>query len=140
MKKYIIFLVLAIVLFIIFWNSSKQNYAVEIGESEKFTTEEIKEGVTLAAKKLKSIKGASIIKIYYDEQKANEQVDSYLTDGGGSEKNLKKENVLVLYSDFHTDRRAIEQGLNDNFTYRDWNCILVRKDKNDKWHFVDWGY
>lgn len=138
MKKFIFFGL--VVLLLAACSLIEDKYDVEIGASDKFSEDEIQDAIDVAAKKLNGIKGADIKKIYYDEEKSNFQTEIYLTEGSGSETDYTKDNIIVLYSDFKTDKHGIEEGFDENETVTDWNVILARKDKNSKWKVQDWGY
>ena len=68
------------------------------------------------------------------------QVDSYLADGRGKVNGAKKENVIVLYSDFYVDSSGGDGSFTPSVIYTDWNWILIRDNDYDNWRIDDWGY
>jgi len=114
--------------------------AVSIEESDKFTEEEINKAIKAVKRKFKEFNGSEMTKLWYSEEDSNEAIESYLHYGGGSEGTVREENIIVLLSNFHVDSTGAEEGFNPNTTYMDWNWILVRDGKADKWRVEDWGY
>jgi hypothetical protein len=45
-----------------------------------------------------------------------------------------------LFSDFYVDSSGGDGSFNPDYTYTDWNWILIRNSENDKWKVYDWGY
>lgn len=116
------------------------NAAVSIEKSDKFNEEEINKAINTVKRKFKEFDGCEMTKIWYSEKDSNEAIESYLNYGGGSETDTKKENVIVLLSNFNVDSSGAEESLNPNSTYTDWKWILVRDSTADNWRVEDWGY
>ena len=122
-------------------NPGKTNNAiVALGESEKFSKEEVQAAADCVLKKFKDFVGCDLKKLWYDEEKSNTQVDGYMLSGRGSVNGVDKENVIILFSDFYVDSTGGEGSFNPNFTYTGWNWILIRDSKTGDWRVDDWGY
>lgn len=84
------------------------------------------------------LKDAEITKIYYDEEKANEDVETYMTYGKGSQNDINPDNVLIIYTDFTVS--SDENETIDAGDYKAQKWILIREDKNSDWKVDDYGY
>ena len=139
MKKILMILLSLCIIF----NLSACNKAEEskiernIGKSEKFSTEEINKGM-VAVEQYFKLKDAEITKIYYDEEKANEDVETYMTYGNGSQNGINSDNVLIIYTDFTVN--SDENETIDAGDYKAQKWILIREDKNSDWKVDDYGY
>lgn len=139
MKKILMILLSLCIIF----NLSACNKAEEskiernIGKSEKFSTEEINKGM-VAVEQYFKLKDAEITKIYYDEEKANEDVETYMTYGKGSQNDINSDNVLIIYTDFTVS--SDENETIDAGDYKAQKWILIREDKNSDWKVDDYGY
>lgn len=139
MKK----ILLTLLSLLIILNLSACNKAEEskiernIGKSEKFSTEEINKGM-IAVEQNFAFKDAELTKIYYDEEKSNEVVDVYKTNGRGSLNDITPDNIMVIFTDF-TVSSDINEGLSEG-EYKAFNWILIREDKNSDWKVDDYGY
>lgn len=139
MKKILMILLSLLIIF----NLSACNKAEEskiernIGKSEKFSTEEINKGM-VAVEQYFKLKDAEITKIYYDEEKANEDVETYMTYGKGSQNDINPDNVLIIYTDFTVN--SDENETIDAGDYKAQKWILIREDKNSDWKVDDYGY
>ena len=122
-------------------NSGKTNNAeIDYGSSIKFNEAEIKSAVDTVLIKFKDFDGCDLKKIYYDESKSDSQVEGYLSNGRGSDNGAKKENVIILFSDFYVDSSGGDGSFNPDSTYTNWMWILIRDSADDKWKVDDWGY
>lgn len=139
MKKILLTLFSLLIIF----NLSACNKAEEskiernIGKSEKFSTEEINKGMVTVEQNFE-FKDAELTKIYYDEEKSNEEVDVYKTYGTGSLNDITPDNIIVINTDF-TVSSDINEGLSEG-EYKAFNWILVRDDKNSDWKVEEKGY
>ena len=139
MKKILLTLLSLLIIF----NLSACNKAEEskiernIGKSEKFSTEEINKGMVTVEQNF-SFKDAELTKIYYDEEKSNEVVDVYKTNGRGALNDITPDNIMVIFTDF-TVSSDINEGLSEG-EYKAFNWILIREDKNSDWKVDDYGY
>lgn len=120
-------------------NSENTNPAIDIGESTKFSEEEINKALDCLKENF-NFEACTLTKIYYDENKSNTAVDNYLQFGKGCENKVDPKNVIVLLSDFDVDNSGDNPVLNPGETYTDYNFILIREDKNSNWKVDDWGF
>jgi hypothetical protein len=147
MGKIRILLMLCLILAVFFIVSYSQggktsNVAVSIEESDKFTHKEIIEAINVVKRKFREVgfDGCEMTKLWYSEKESNNIIEGYLNSGGGSKNAIKAENVIVLLSNFDVNSSGANKGFNPNSTYTDWNWILVRDSKTDKWRVKDLGY
>ena len=87
-----------------------------------------------------SFPASTLTKIYYDEEKSNYFVQSYLEHGRGQENEVKAEDIIVLLTDFDVDDSGDNPVLNADSTYEDYIWILIREDNKSKWKIDDQGY
>ena len=120
-------------------NNKLTDINVNIGESTKFSKEEINNAVD-CLKRSFDFEACTLTKIYYNEEISNTSVENYLQFGNGSENKVKVENVIVLLSDFDVDNSGDNPVLNPGETYTNYNWILIREDKNSNWKVDDWGF
>lgn len=121
-------------------NKESSNVEVNISESSKFSKEKIQEAVNCVKDKFSEFKGCTLTKIWYDEKKSDSFIKGYMTSGKGSQNGVSKENVIVLLSEFKVDSAGGDGSLEPNSTYSDWNWILIKDSKTNKWRVDDWGY
>ena len=142
MKKIVIYLSMILMIFSLVGcnqNNKPTNIKVDIGESTKFSKEEIDNAVD-CLKRSFDFEACTLTKIYYNEEISNTAVEDYLQFGNGSVNKVKAENVIVLLSDFYVDNSGDNPVLNPGETYTDYNFILIRDDKNSNWKVDDWGF
>ena len=145
MKKVLHFIVLVAVvggisLLIVSQFGKSSNAQVSIGESNKFTEEEINEAVSKVKRKFWGFEGCELTEIWHAEAESNKITEDYLKYGGGSEKNIDPDNVIGLLSNFDVDASGGDGSLEPNSTYPEWNWILIRDSKSKKWRIETWGY
>jgi len=143
MKKIIPFIFFIIVVFSL--ASCKQagktnDVSVNIGKSDTFSEEEIKNAASCVKKKFQDFHGCTLTKLWYEEEKSNTLIKEYQSNGKGSVNGMQAENVIVLLSDFDVDSSGGDGSLNPDATYSDWIWILIRDSKTDNWRVDDWGY
>ena len=110
--------------------------AVRIGESEKFTKDEIAAAVRVVRES--AFDSTFVTRIVYDEARADEVIRSYMDTGLGSVNGAAAENVIVLFTDFVTGGDT--GALNPHDVYTGYNWILVRDGKDGAWSVSDCGY
>ena len=120
-------------------NNKPTDIKVDIGESTKFSKEEIDNAVD-CLKRSFDFEACTLTKIYYNEEISNTAVEDYLQFGNGSVNKVKAENVIVLLSDFDVDNSGNNPVLNPGETYTNYNWILIRDDKNSNWKVDDCGF
>jgi hypothetical protein len=113
---------------------------INIGESSKFSKEEIQSAVNCVIEKFKDFSGCKLTRIWYDEERSNMQIEDYITNGVGAEKGVKAEDAISLFSDFDVDSTGGDGSLNPDSTYTDWNWTLIRDSKTGSWRVEEWGY
>ena len=120
-------------------NNKPTNIKLDIGESTKFSKEEIDNAVD-CLKRSFDFEACTLTKIYYNEEISNTAVEDYLQFGNGSVNKVKDENVIVLLSDFDVDNSGDNPVLNPGETYTNYNWILIRDGKNSDWKVDDCGF
>ena len=139
MKKIVIYLSMILMIFSLVGcnqNNKPTNIKLDIGESTKFSKEEIDNAVD-CLKRSFDFEACTLTKIYYNEEISNTAVEDYLQFGNGSVNKVKAENVIVLLSDFDVDNSGNNPVLNPGETYTNYNWILIRDDKNSDWKVDD---
>ena len=142
MKKIAIYLSMILIIFSLAGcnqNNESSDINVDIGESTKFSKEEINNAVD-CLKISFDFEACTLTKIYYNEEISNTAVENYLQFGNCSENKVKAENVIVLLSDFDVDNSGDNPVLNPGETYTNYKWILIRDDKNSDWKVDDWGF
>ena len=142
MKKIVIYLSMILMIFSLVGcnqNNKPTNIKLDIGESTKFSKEEIDNAVD-CLKRSFDFEACTLTKIYYNEEISNTAVEDYLQFGNGSVNKVKAENVIVLLSDFDVDNSGDNPVLNPGETYTNYNWILIRDDKNSDWKVDDCGF
>ena len=142
MKKIVIYLSMILMIFLLVGcnqNNKPTDIKLDIGESTKFSKEEIDNAVD-CLKRSFDFEACTLTKIYYNEEISNTAVEDYLQFGNGSVNKVKDENVIVLLSDFDVDNSGDNPVLNPGETYTNYNWILIRDDKISDWKVDDWGF
>ncbi|MDU5080203.1 DUF4829 domain-containing protein [uncultured Tissierella sp.] len=114
-------------------NNISDDLMIDIGESAKFTEEEITEAIDLVKNNF-DFPASTLTKVWYDEEKS----DSYFRDD--FKQGVIPENVILLLSNFDVDGSGDNPVLNPNSTYTNYQWILRRGSKTSKWRIEDWGY
>ena len=112
---------------------------IDIGKSNKFSENEINNAIETVKKNF-SFPACKLTKIWYDEDKSNKFIDSYLQSGRGSINGAKAEDVIILLSSFDVDNSGDNPVLNPGTTYTDYNWILLKDNETGGWKIDDWGY
>ncbi len=102
-------------------------------ESEVYLHEDISLAVSTITEEFKrGWNGCTLTEIYY----AGDDIIAEYQDWADR---YNADEVIVLISSFDTDSPAGNSGLNSDFTYQNWNWILVRT-AGEEWEHVDHGY
>mgnify|MGYP006377376717 FL=1 len=102
-------------------------------ESEIYSQEDISLAISTITKEFETgWRGCTLTEIYY----AGDDVSAEYQDWA---ERYNADEVIVLLSSFNTDSPAGNSGLNSDFTYKNWNWILVRT-SGGNWKHVDHGY
>ena len=143
MKKFIV-VVFTLIFLIVFSACTKSgttnNVEIDYGESQIFDEDEINTAMDAVINEFRSFNGCDLKKLYYDEEKFNKTISGYMKNGKGAYNGVEEENVIILFSDFYVSPNGGDVSFNKDFTYTNWNWILIRSSKSDKWEVVDWGY
>ncbi|WP_345788634.1 DUF4829 domain-containing protein [Desulfitobacterium chlororespirans] len=114
---------------------------MDIGESTKFSKEEVQTAVNCVIENFEeSFKGCYLLKLWYDEKESNSEFVTYMSFGKGSVNGVKKENVIVLFSNFYVGGTGGKGSLNPYSLYNDRNWILIRDSESGNWRIDDSGY
>ncbi|PSL41054.1 uncharacterized protein DUF4829 [Planomicrobium soli] len=143
MKKVLVVLCLVVVLLAgVFYSQSGKatDVQVNLGESVKFSDEELTNAAKAVKKKVRGFKSIELEELWYTEEESDRVVEDYLKYGKGSTNGIKEENVIVLVSNLKTDAKGGDGSFEPDFLYTDWNWILIRDDSSGKWRVDDWGY
>ncbi len=109
---------------------------VKIGESEKFTKDEIREAVRVVRES--AFDETFVVRIVYDETRSDETIRSYMENGRGRTNGVREENVIVLFTDFFTGGNT--GALNPHDLYTGYGWTLIRDGKDGAWVLDDCGY
>lgn len=139
MKKIIISVCIVLITISLVACKQNDNVVVDVGESTKFTDEEIKKAIDCVKNNF-DFPASTLTKVWYDEEKSNSSTKDYLEYGRGLENGVIPENVIVLLSNFDVDGSGNNPVLEPNSTYTDYNWILIRDSKTSDWKVDDWGY
>lgn len=113
---------------------------ISIGKSVKFRKAEIRSAVDCVIRKFWDFSGCTLTKIWYDEEWSNRVVESYISNGNGSQNGVKSDNVIVLFSDFDVDSTGGDGSFEPDSTCTGWNWILIRDSETSGWRVDDWGF
>ena len=132
-----------LILFINFFfgcNAGTTKHAeINYGYSNKISENEIKSAVDIVIKDFKYFIGCDLRKLWYDEAVSNSEIEDYLLYGKGSINDIKKENIIILLSDFYVDSSGGDGSFEPNSTYENWMWILIREKNTANWVIDDWG-
>ena len=109
-----------------------------IGTSTLYEEEQINKAFDAVENQFKSdFNGSTLKELRYDKGVENKFVDEmqrYQT--------LYNRELMIVLSDFVTDRSAGDLGMIPNETYTDWSWSLVRVEDPQGWEVVEggWGY
>jgi len=127
----LLLLIVGISIFIYHHQTNADTVKVRIGQSKKFTGEEINAAVN-TVKSGFDIGGSRITDIWYSEKESNGMLEDYKHSANGSWiTDVKKENAIVIFYNFEaiSDDSGWEPG-----THLDGYCwILVRDSKKGEW-------
>ena len=119
------------------------NVEVDYGSSVSFSDAEIESAFEAVIIIFKDFEGCDLRRLWYDEERSNRIIQNDIsTSGGNTIKNsgAAPENIIILFSDFYVAAIGADLGFSPDSTYTDWNWILIRDGKKDKWEVVGWGY
>ena len=145
-KKWALFIiVIVMVVFItaiIFILSGHKGNTVNVnrvvGTSALYDEELINKAFDAVEDKFASdFKGCTLTELRYDKEVENKFVDEMQ-----QYKTLHRRDLIIVVSDFETDRKSQDLGLIPNETYEGWSWSLVQTDNVQGWEVVEggWGY
>jgi len=115
------------------------NVEISIGASVKFNSTEIEDAIECIKDEFLDFTDCELVNLWYDEATSNKKIESYLISGGGRDKNIGEENIIIFLSNFNTGSRA-EMTMNQNSTYSHWQWILIRDSEAGEWTVAAFGY
>lgn len=113
---------------------------MDYGHSDSFQEAEVRSAFDAVLIKFRDFKGCILKKLWYDESAYVSRVENYLSNGRGSVNGVKRENVIILFSDFYVDSSGGDGSFTPKTAYTNWSWILIREGADDKWQVDDWGY
>ena len=141
--KYIKTLILILICLCLFSSCSSPgwftgNTKIIIGESEKFSREEIEQAIEVAKKEENGTYNATLLSITYDEVMSESKVESYMNDGINKVNPDRAKHIIVLFSDIKTYGDQVV--LQPYKVYTGYHWILSREDANSPWTVVNRGF
>ena len=109
-----------------------------VGTSALYDEELINKAFDTVEDKFASdFKGCTLMELRYDKEVENKFVDEMQ-----QYKTLHNRELMIVLSDFVTDRSAGDLGMIPNEIYKDWSWSLVQVDNRQCWEVVEggWGY
>lgn len=109
-----------------------------IGSSDFYDEELINKAFDAVENKFRSdFKGCTLKELRYDKEAENKFVDEMQ-----QYRTLHKRDLIIVLSNFETDRKAGDLGLIPNETYEGWTWSLKGTDTQQAWEVIDggWGY
>ena len=119
--------------------STNEELITDIGDSTKFTEEEISNAIKIVKDNF-NFPASTLTKIWYNEEESNRLSEAYLESGRGSINETQPENVIVLLSNFDVDDSGDNPVLNPDSTYENYQWILIRDNEDSEWMVDDQGY
>ena len=114
---------------------TEQASSISASEQEETVSAEIKAAIE---KKMETFEEDCLLTdLWYDEEKCESILDSYMKYGKGSASGVARENVAVVLSDLKTGDNT--WSLEPNTVYTDWNWILIRENETSDWIVDDYG-
>ena len=99
---------------------------------------DIERAVREELEKFKENGEVELLDLWYNKEDCEKEIDSYITSGRGADNGIKRENVMVVLSDFKTKVTKGDTYL--NYMDINFNWILIRNDENSPWKVDDYGY
>lgn len=120
-------------------NKENDEVMISVGESNTFEEAEIKDAIDTVNKEF-NVQGATLKKLWYDEEVSDEEAVNYLETGKGTGSEIEVENVIVILSEFDVDDSGDDGSFEPNKTYEDWQFVLIRDSETSNWVIDDSGY
>jgi len=117
------------------------NHAVvDYGSSVWYTKAEIESAIKVVMKEFKDLKSCDLLRIWYDEDKTNREYAYDQKSLNSPLRGVKRENLIVLLSDFHVGSAGSASGFSPDSTVTNFSWTLTRKSVNSPWVLYDAGY
>ena len=107
-----------------------ENAIVELGDSKRFSRQELEDAVECVKLKFKDFTGCEMTRIWYDEELSEREL---------AVSGITYDNSVVLFSDFTTNKYAGSDGFETDFEYTDWSWTLVKDQDTSTWQILYWG-
>lgn len=105
----------------------------EIGESERFTRQEILSAMNVAERTFRrDFSGCMLLELSYEEAYSDKYAAEWAENYGADE-------AIVLLSRFSVGLSGVAGGFNPNSIYDGWQWILTRA-AGGEWTLQTWGY
>ena len=97
-----------------------ENAEISIGASNVFSQSDFEQAKKAIFAEFKNYDGCEMLSLVYDESMSDEYKNYFYPDY-----DLE---IMVLYSDFKTQKNMYGNGFNDDCLYREWKWIMVKND------------
>ncbi len=101
---------------------------VTLGESSRFSKEELNAAVDCVKEALKGYEGCTMTALWYDEAKSDEEMGS------------PQKNSVVLFSNLKIDEGDWDNGFEAGTVQEGWKWNLVRDSEDDPWRVYNEGF
>lgn len=101
-----------------------ENAVISIGASDVFSQSDFEQAKKAIFEEFKNYDGCEMLSLVYDESMS----DKYKNDFYPEYHEYYDLEIMVLYSDFKTQKNMYGNSFNDNCLYREWIWIMVKND------------
>ncbi len=103
-------------------------------ETKLFTVEDVESAMDVVeAKFKKDFTGSQLIDIWYDETFSSTYAPKWA-------KQYEADEAIILLSTFHVGNTWVNEDLEPDTTYPNWQWVLVRNHDDNVWRLETWGY
>jgi len=121
-------------------NGSAKNAVIDLGDSERFTQAERQAAVECVLRAFRKWDTPCTVQaVYYDEAGYDAGKEAFYA-SSFNQGMFGPEDVILLYSDFHTPEGAQAGGFNPDADYTGWKWTLVRDHAKAPWRVIAYGY
>ncbi|MDE7288089.1 MAG: hypothetical protein K2N71_01120 [Oscillospiraceae bacterium] len=106
-----------------------ENAKISIGASDVFSKSDFEQAKKAIFEEFKNYDGCEMLSLVYDENMSDKYKNYFYPDY-----DLE---IMVLYSDFKTQKNMYGNGFNNDCLYREWKWIMVKND--GEWTVGDRG-
>ena len=119
---------------------STKDAKIDLGDSERFSEAERQAAVDCVLRAFRKWDTPCTVQaIYYDEASYDSEKEAFYA-SSFDQGMFEPEDVILLYSDFHTPEGAQAGGFNPDENYTGWKWILVRDHASAPWRVIAYGY